>query len=95
MAMNVDVYDSYALADDGHRMHFDVLLPASRDARDEGKAADVARVWLRSIGMDPDRMRLEQCRYCHSETVRPEVSARLAKQGYFILPMEGCPSENL
>ena len=91
-AMNVDVYDTYTLSEDGQRMHFDVFLPAGCGARCDEKAADIARTWLYSIGMDADRIELEQCRYCHSEAVDSEVSKQLESQGYFILPMEGCPS---
>jgi len=88
--MNVDVYDTYALTEDGHRMHFDVFLPAGGGARCDEKAADIARRWLHSIGINPDRIELEQCRYCHSEAVNPEASKQLVSQGWFILPMEGC-----
>ncbi len=90
--MNADVYDTYVLTDNGHRMHFDVFLPAGDDSRCDEKATDVAREWLRSIGINPKQVQLEKCRYCHSEAVRSEVSAKLETQGYFILPMEGCPS---
>ncbi len=92
--MNVDVYDTYVLTEDGRRMHFDVFLPTGLGAQRDEKAADAARAWLRDHGMDSDLARLEQCRYCHSEAASPEASARLETQGYFILPMEGCPSEN-
>ena len=90
--MNVDVYDTYALTEDGHRMHFDVFLPAGGGARCDEKAADIARRWLHSIGMNPDRIELEQCRYCHSEAVNSAVNRQLETQGWFILQMEGCPA---
>lgn len=91
-AMNVDVYDTYALTEDGHRLHFDVFLPAGCGAHCDEKAANIARTWLRSIGINPDRIELEQCRFCHTEAVNPAVSEQLELQGWFILPMEGCPS---
>lgn len=31
--MNVDVYDTYPLTNDGRRMHFDMFLPAGCGAR--------------------------------------------------------------
>lgn len=89
--MNVDVYDTYARTQDGHRIHFDVFLPAGGGARNDGVAAAIARRWLGSIGLNPDRTELEQCRYCHSEAVNPEVRTQLESQGWFVLPMEGCP----
>ncbi len=90
--MKADIYDTYVLTEDGHRMHFDVFLPEDSGSRSEEKAADAARDWLRGIGIEPERVQLEKCRYCHSETVRSEVREQLETQGYFILPMEGCPS---
>lgn len=56
------------------------------------KAADMARAWSRSIDMNPNGIKLEQCRYCHSEAVNFEVSNQLEPQGFSILPMECCPA---
>lgn len=90
--MNVDAYDAYALTEDGHRMHFDVFLPAACAARCDEKAADIARNWLHSIGINPDRIKLEQYRYFHSEAVNSTVSKQLVSLGWFIMPLEGCPA---
>ena len=90
--MNVDVYDNYALTEDGGRMHFDVFLPTGCGAGCDERAAEIARSWLRSTGLNPERTILEQCRYCHSETVNADVGEHVASQGWFILPMEGRPT---
>ncbi len=73
-------------------MHFDVFLPVGCGAHCDEKAADYARTWLHSIGMKSGKIKLEQCRYCHSQAVTPEIRTQLEQQGYFILQMEGRPS---
>ncbi|WP_456448978.1 DUF2024 family protein [Thiolapillus sp.] len=89
--MIVDVYDTYAPTENGGRMHFDVFLPTGCEAGSDEKAAEIARFWLRSIGLNPERTILELCRYCHSETLNTAVGEHVASQGWFILPMESCP----
>lgn len=90
--MNVDIYDTYALTGDGRRIHFDVFLPAGCGNRCDEQAAEIARAWLSSIGLPPQQITLEQCRYCHSEAVTAKVSEQLKTQGWFVLPMEDCPA---
>lgn len=87
-AMNVDVYDTHVHTTEGHLLHFDVLLPSGSGER----ATEYAREWLQNIGMNIDRITLDQCRFCHTEAANPEVQRQLEMSGYFILQMEGCPS---
>ena len=86
--MQVDVYDTYATTADGHRMHFDVLVPQGEGAR----AAEYARRWLDQIGIQGGEVSLNRCNFCHTESVTPEVESCLNNDGYFILQMEGCPA---
>lgn len=90
--MNVDIYDTYALTGDGRRIHFDVFLPAGCEHGCDEQAAGIARDWLRSIGLNPEQITLGQCRYCHSEVVNTDIGEQLTSQGWYILPMEGCPA---
>jgi hypothetical protein len=34
---------------------------------------------------------LEECRFCHSETVSEEVEIEIMTNGYFIAKIQGCP----
>ncbi|MCU7932652.1 MAG: DUF2024 family protein [Candidatus Thiodiazotropha sp. (ex Codakia rugifera)] len=86
--MKIDVYDSYALISDGTQFHFDVLVPEGVI----GKAQQYATEWLKEIGICDADITLEQCSFCHSESVTPEIEQQLVLNGYFILQMEGCPS---
>ena len=87
--MQLDVYDSYARTADGTLMHFDVLVPRGH-TRDPH---DYAARWLNEIGARDTEVSLELCRFCHSEnSASPEIERGIARDGYFILQMEGCPS---
>jgi len=85
--MNVDVYDTYAHTTGGTLLHFDVLLLSGNG----GRAVEYAQEWLQSIGVNIDKIRQDNCRYCHTEAANPEMQQHVRKHGYFILQMEGCP----
>jgi len=87
--MRLDVYDTYATLPDGTRMHFDVLLPEGDDV---SIAESRARQWLKQIGLQADVIRLDRCRFCHSEAANPETENDVERLGYAILQMEGCPT---
>lgn len=87
--MRIDVYDTYFQARDGRTMHFDVLAPHGTES---GDALRYAREWLASIGEDPQNLRQELCRFCHTEKLRPEWENDIKARGYYILKMENCPS---
>jgi len=85
--MIIHVYDTYALAKDEAIMHFDVFLPENNDT----KALAIARSWLTAIGEDGEMLTQERCRFCHTESANAVVAEAIAKHGYYILQMEGCP----
>jgi len=87
--MKLDVFDTYISQNNGGQMHFDVLLPQG-SAKHE--AEKFAALWLESIGIQADNIRLDQCRFCHSEIAYPEIEQAVSRHGYAILQMEGCPS---
>ncbi len=87
--MNVDVFDTYVTHGQSARMHFDVLLPQGATVE---QATASARHWLDRIGINADAIEIDQCRFCHSEAVQPELERDLGNHGYAILQMEGCPS---
>lgn len=86
--MKIDVFDTHVTTTTGERLHFDVLLP-------EGKrdlAGRYAKEWLKRIGISAQYIDQESCVYCHSESANPEVERHIEVNGYFIYPMEGCPT---
>jgi hypothetical protein len=86
--MKIAVFDTYVKKRDGAILHFDVLVPENSGQH----AEKFARQWLASIGLPADAFDLQSCRYCHSESPKPDVMQQIRSQGYYILQMEGCPS---
>ena len=87
--MKIDIFDTYVTHLDGKTMHFDVLLPPNSTSE---KAMKYAMKWLKETGIQSDDIKLNKCRYCHSESSTPEIEASLTTQGYAIFQMEGCPA---
>ena len=87
MVMDFHVFDTYVKAKDGHTMHFDVIT----DKKETEKAIEYAKKWLSSIGENDGKVTLEECRFCHSQSVPEEVEIEIMTDGYFISKMEGCP----
>jgi len=84
--MDFHVFDTYVKAKDGHTMHFDVIT----DKREAEKAIKYAQEWLTAIDEGEAKVTLEECRFCHSETVPEEIEIEIMTNGYFISKMEGC-----
>lgn len=85
--MNYHVYDTYVKAKDGHIIHFDVIT----DSKEIEKAIEYAKKWLRSIDEEKSKVTLEECRFCHTQTVSQEIEIEIMTEGFFISKMEGCP----
>lgn len=86
--MNIDVYDTYATSKTGMTIHFDVFLPSGSSKE---TALRYAHAFLESIGETAGALKSERCNFCHTEQAQPVVKAEIAKVGYYILQMEGCP----
>lgn len=86
--MNIDVYDTYVRTAEGVLLHFDVLLPVGEGS----KAIEYAHRWLHSIGMTPEEISLENCRYCHTQAASPTVQQHIREHGYYIFQMASCPA---
>ena len=85
--MDFHVFDTYVKAKDGHIMHFDVIT----DKNEIEKAIEYAKKWLSSIGEIDAKVTLEECRFCHSQSVPEEIEIEIMTDGYYISKMEGCP----
>lgn len=81
------VFDTYAKTAQGKIMHFDVVL----DEKNSEKALGCAKAWLESIGVHGAVVTQENCVYCHSAEVMPDLRMQIDSQGYGIYKLEGCP----
>jgi len=68
-------------------MHFDVIT----DKKEIEKAIEFAKEWLKTVDESESKVTLEECRFCHSETVSEEIEIEIMTNGYFIAKMQGCP----
>ena len=85
--MDFHVFDTYVKSKDGHTMHFDVIT----DKKENDKAIEFAKKWLKSIGEENAIVTLEECRFCHSQSVPEEIEIEIMTDGFYISKMEGCP----
>ena len=87
--MEIEVYDTYATSEKGIKIHFDVMLPTGGNV---GKASSYAQEFLKIIAESTGSIKLDSCRFCHTEQAKANVSEKVAKDGYCIVPIENCPN---
>ncbi|MBP5073688.1 DUF2024 family protein [Pseudomonas chlororaphis] len=83
--MNVKVFDTHVRTHAGHYLHFDVLT----ETHDTALARQYAFAWLDSLGVQESDISQNECRFCHSQIGDPRVMQGIARQGYFIIPLQG------
>lgn len=86
--MNCDVFDTYVTKTDGQLMHFDIIVPSGTDTL---TVLGFGQQYLAQVGAQSSQVTTDQCRFCHVEQATPEMASAIDQQGYYILPMEGCP----
>ena len=84
--MEIDVYDTFASSKKGNTIHFDVLLTSGGKKE---TASKYAKGFLVKIGESAEA--LESCKFCHSEKADVEVEKQIQSDGYYIVPIDGCP----
>lgn len=86
----VHVFDTYARTQKGRILHFDVVIAE----KDPALALTHAQDWLTQIGEEGATVSQENCVYCHSETTPPDfIAEQIARRGYGIMKLEGCPRD--
>ncbi|BAN48837.1 DUF2024 family protein [Metapseudomonas resinovorans] len=84
--MHVKVFDTHVRTRDGRYLHFDVLT----NGGDQAQASRFAGEWLTSQGVQGADIAASECLFCHSEIANAQVEANIARQGYSIIPLQGC-----
>ena len=85
--MEIEVYDTYATSEKGIKIHFDVMLPIGGN---EGKASNYAHDFINIIAESTDSVKLDSCKFCHTEEAKADVSEKVEKDGYCIVPIKNC-----
>ncbi|MCJ8293960.1 MAG: DUF2024 family protein [Colwellia sp.] len=85
--MKAHIFDTHVTTVNGKYYHFDVLVS------DETKtqAIEFAQRYLVSIGVNDADIKQQACDFCHSEMANPVVQQQIAANGYYIIPIQGCP----
>lgn len=91
---SLDIYDCYINTPEYGKMHFDLLV--EQGVSNARHAVEFARQWLSSIGVQLDGLAfsLDHCSYCYSclgHEAGEEIHKAIASQGFYIVPLEGCP----
>lgn len=86
--MQVAVWDTYVRKKDGTVTHFDIIVPATQ--KDAGVIYNYGRKYLKTKGLEEQPLTSEECRFCHTEAVKPEWETEIRQRGYFIYEMENC-----
>lgn len=84
--MKLNVFDTRVRTGDGRYLHFDVLT----EGDDQARAGRIAQDWLADRGISAAQVTQSQCLFCHSETATPAMVEAIGRQGYFIIPLQGC-----
>ena len=87
--MEIEVYDTYATSEKGVKIHFDVMLAIGGN---EGHASSYAQDFIKQITESTDFFKLDSCKFCHTEEATTNVSEKVEKDGYCIVPIENCPN---
>ena len=85
--MNFHVFDTYVKSKDGHTIHFDIVT----DKNDTKNAIDFAKEWLRTIGEESAKITVDECKFCHTQSVSEDIEIEIMTNGYFVAKIEGCP----
>ena len=86
--MKVKIYDTHVNTKDAY-YHFDVVVKEATQAEVES----YAKAYLMVIGVEDVEITQERCHYCHEELASPYAIEEIKNQGYYIIPMQGCPKE--
>ena len=73
----------------GIKIHFDVMLAIGGN---EGHASSYAKDFIKKITESTDFIKLDSYKFCHTEEATTDVSEKVEKDGYCIVPIENCPN---
>jgi len=86
--MKVKVYDTHVNTKDAY-YHFDVVVKNASQIDVE----KYAKKYLNDIGIEDAEITQERCQFCHEELANQGAIDAIGAQGYYIIPMQGCPKE--
>ncbi|MFY8349259.1 DUF2024 family protein [Pseudoalteromonas sp. SSM20] len=83
--MQVHIYDTHVTTNNGHYLHFDVLV----DDANVSKVKQFAEQYLKANGIEVSQISQSRCQFCHSEIANPETIQKINQQGHAIIELVG------
>jgi len=83
--MKINIYDTHVKTKAGERLHFDVLVDETHEAR----VKEFSEKYLLSLGINLAQIDTKSCQFCHSEIARPKVQSIIKQHGHYVLPLSG------
>lgn len=90
--MKIAVWDTYVKREDGKIMHFDILVPDNITTVQT--IVDFGNAYLKTKHFEIGPLTSNECRLCHIEQATPEMISSIENQGYYIIEIENCNSNN-
>ncbi|MBL4606181.1 MAG: DUF2024 family protein [Flavobacteriaceae bacterium] len=85
--MEVSVYDTFVLKENGKTMHFDILVGKTVSVEDVYK---YGKEYLTHKNIPNYELTTNECQFCHIETAPFEMEKAIKLKGYYIIEMENC-----
>lgn len=86
--MKVAVWDTYVEREDGHTMHFDILVPSH--ITNEQIIFKYGMDYLKTKPFKTNQLTTNECRLCHIEQASEAMITVIEKDKYTIIEMENC-----
>ncbi len=86
--MQVSVWDTYVARSDGRIMHFDILVPST--LTDTDTIFGFGKQYLKGKPFRTGQLSVNECTFCHMQSVPPLVRSAIETDGYYIIEMENC-----
>lgn len=86
--MKVAVWDTYVEREDGHTMHFDILVPSH--ITNEQTIFKYGMDYLKTKPFKTNQLTTNECRLCHIEQASEAMITAIEKDKYSIIEMENC-----
>lgn len=85
--MKVKIYDTHVHTKDSY-YHFDVVVIE----KTQEEVESYAKKYLDEIGVEFTTIEQNRCLFCHEEIADESVVKNIQTNGYYIIPMQGCPN---
>jgi Domain of unknown function (DUF2024) len=88
--MKVAVWDTYVKGQQGHVLHFDIIVPEA--LKDSATVFSFGKKYLETMGEPSASLSTQECQFCHIEAPSNDIVQDIQANGYHILEMDPIPA---